>query len=187
MVDGSGLQGDELTEALLDRADLESPSQGEGYTRALDDYPRALALSPRSVNAYWRRGKAYLLYKRDLAAARKDLDVAIRLDPSQAELYVTRASILAWLGEPDAALVDLNQALAHKPHSVHALTNRGLAYFNTGDISRALADFDAALALSPDDAGIYSFRAAARRKAGDETGAKADEAKMAKLMFGTLQ
>ena len=50
-------------------------------------------------------------------------------------------------------------------------------------MARALRDFDAALILTPDDAGLYGFRAAARRQAGDEAGAKADDAKMAKLMF----
>ena len=187
LVDGSGLQGRDLADALLDRADLEAPGQDDVYAQAMADYARAIALTPASAAAYWRRGKANLLYSRNLPAALKDLDEAIRFDPSQAEFYVTRASILGWLGEPDSALADLNDALTRDPRSVHALTNRGLAYFNTGETSRALADFDAALSLSPDDSGLYGFRAAARREAGDEIGAKADEAKMAELMFGKAQ
>ncbi len=187
LVEGSDLQGDELADALLDRGDLEAPDQDDKYKRALADYARAIELSPNSADAYWRRGKANLLYSRDLPAALKDLDEAIRIDPSQAEFYVTRASILGWLGEPAPALADLNQALARDPRSVHALTNRGLAYLNNGDTSRALADFDAALRLSPNDSGLYGFRAAARRGTGDEAGAKADEAKMAELMFKNAQ
>ena len=187
LVEGSGLQGDELADSLLDRADLDAPGQAEKYKRALTDYARAIELSPGSADAYWRRGKARLLYSRDLPAALKDLDEAISIDPSQAEFYVTRASILGWLGEPAPALADLNQALARDPRSVHALTNRGLAYFNNGDTSRALGDFDAALKLSPNDFGLYGFRAAARRETGDEAGAKADEAKMTELMFKNSQ
>jgi tetratricopeptide (TPR) repeat protein len=187
LVEASGIQGRDLAVSLLDRADLEAPGQEDSYKQALADYARAIALSPDTADAYWRRGKANLLYSRDLAAALKDLDEAIRLDPSQAEFYVTRASILGSLKEPDSAFADLNLTLARDPRSVHALTNRGLAYFNNGDTSLALADFDAALSLSPADSGLYSFRAAARREAGDEAGAKADEAKMAELMLGPAQ
>jgi tetratricopeptide (TPR) repeat protein len=183
LIDTSHLEGRDLAEALLDRADLNAAGQGDTYARALADYARAMTLVPDLASAYWRRGKAYLLYARDLPAALSDLDEAVRLDSSQPEFFVTRASILSWSGQPDPALADLNQALSLDPHNVHALTNRGLAYFNKGDTSRALADFDAALSLAPDDSGLYGFRSAARRSAGDEAGAKIDDTKMMELMF----
>ncbi|AOF92279.1 tetratricopeptide repeat protein [Sinorhizobium sp. RAC02] len=183
LVDAAGLQGRDLAEALLDRADLNAPGEDQAYRSALADYGRAIAVAPGFADAYWRRGKANILYGRNLPAALKDVNEAIRLDASQAEFYVTRASISSWLGEPDAAFADLNQALSYDPRSVHALTNRGLFYLNEGDTARALTDFDAALQLSPSDSGLYSFRAAARREAGDHEGAKADEARMAELMF----
>lgn len=187
LVEASGLQGNALVDALLDRADFEAPGQDDKYERALADYARAIELSPGSADAYWRRGKANLLYARNLPAALKDLDEAIRIAPSHAEFFVTRASILSWLGESARALADLNKALGHDPHSVHALTNRGLAHFNNGDTAKALVDFDAAIKLSPNDSGLYGFRAAARRASGDNTGAKADDAKMTELMFKQAQ
>ncbi|CAM5512806.1 hypothetical protein MAUB1S_08559 [Mycolicibacterium aubagnense] len=187
LVDASSLEGHALAAALLDRADLHAPGQNDAYARAMADYARAIALAPDFADAYWRRGKANLLYARDLTAALQDLNEALRLDPSQAEFLVTRASILGWLGQPDPALADLDRALALDPLSVHALTNRGIAYVNKGDPSRALVDFDAALQLRPDDAGLYGFRSDARRRAGDEAGAKADQARMTELQFGTGQ
>ena len=187
LVEMSGLKGRDLAEVLLDRADLEAAGQAKDYAEALADYKRAIAIAPGFASAHWRRGKANLLYGRDLPAALNDLDEAIRLDPLQAEFFVTRASILGWLGEPDRAMADLNKALSVDPQSVTALTNRGLAFANEGDAARALRDYNAALTLTPDDAGLYGFRAAARRQAGDEAGAKADEAKMAELMFSAGQ
>ena len=184
VIDGKNLAGRDLAEALLDRADLEAPGQQEAYARALADYARALVLAPNLAAAYWRRGKAKLLYARDLKAALDDLDVALRIDPSQPEFLVTRSSILAWLGRPDPALADLDSALQLDPGCLHALTNRGLAYSDRGDWARALVDFDAALRLSPDDFGLHGFRAAVRRRLGDEVGAKADEAKAQQEMFG---
>lgn len=183
LVDAAALQGRDLAEALLDRADLEAPGEDEAYRQALADYDRAISIAPDFADAYWRRGKANILYGRNLPTALNDLNEAIRLDVSHAELYVTRASILSWLGEPDAAFADLNRALSYDPQSVHALTNRGLFYANKGDTSHAIADFDAAVRLSPSDFGLYGFRAAARRQAGDDEGAKADEAKMMELML----
>lgn len=187
LVDTAGLEGRDLAEVLLDRADLDAVGQADAYARALADYDRAIALAPDLAAGYWRRGKANLLYGRNLTAALRDLDAAIRLEPAQADLYVTRASILSWHGRPEPAMADLNHALSLDPHSVHALTNRGLAYFNHGDISRAIADFDAALQLAPNDSGLYGFRSAARRRAGAEAGAKADEATMMELLFKAEQ
>ncbi|KQO83795.1 tetratricopeptide repeat protein [Rhizobium sp. Leaf262] len=181
LVDTAGLNGRDLAEALLDRADLAAPETGKAYTQAMADYERAIALVPNLADAYWRRGKANLLYARDLTAALRDLDTAIRLEPSNSQFYVTRASIQSWNGRPELAMSDLNQALSLDPENVHALTNRGLAYSNDGNNSRAIADFDAALKLAPNDSGVYGFRAAARRQAGDEKGAKADDEKMMEL------
>ncbi|HEY4199370.1 MAG TPA: tetratricopeptide repeat protein [Devosiaceae bacterium] len=186
LIDSNLVEGHDLAEALLDRADL-AMAGPQGYAGALVDYARAITLVPDSAAAYWRRGKANLLYERDLSAALGDLDEAIRLAPSEAEFLVTRASILGWLGRPDPALADLNHALSVDPRNVHALSNRGLAYFNKGDTTQALADFDAALALAPDDPGLYGFRSAARHSAGDEAGAKADDARMTALMYGTVK
>ncbi len=187
LVDASSLEGNALAEALLDRADLHAPGQNAAYARALADYARAIALAPDLATAYWRRGKANLLYARDLTAALQDLNEALRIDPSRPEFLVTRASILGWLGQPDPALADLDRALSLDPLNVHALTNRGIAYVNKGDTPRALVDFDAALRLTPEDPGLYGFRSDARRRTGDEAGAKADQAKMTELMFGKGQ
>ncbi|RWX81477.1 tetratricopeptide repeat protein [Neorhizobium lilium] len=160
LVETSGLKGRDLAEILLDRADLDAPGQEEAYARTLADYGRAIALAPDLATAYWRRGKANLLNSRNLPAAPNEIDIAIRLDPSQPDFFVTRASILSWLGQPGQALANLNRALVVDPHSVHALTNRGLAYFDDGDFDDALSDFDTGLQLSPGDAGLYGFRSA---------------------------
>ncbi|OWK26010.1 hypothetical protein AJ87_47365 [Rhizobium yanglingense] len=64
LIDSSGLEGRDLAKVLLDRADLDAPGQGDAYARALADYDRAIALVPDLATAYWRRGKANLLYGR---------------------------------------------------------------------------------------------------------------------------
>lgn len=177
LIDGGSLSGGELAAALLDRGDVLAPGTGDAYARALADYARAIALAPKAANAFAKRGKAHLLYMRDLPRALRDLDTAIRLDPSQADFLVTRASIQASLGEPDKALADLDRAIALAPALEKAWTVRGLTHFDKGDTARAIADFGEAIRLAPDEDGNYRFRAAARQASGDQAGAQADEAK----------
>lgn len=181
LINDHKLAGEPLVAALLDRADLLAPGTGAAYTRALSDYDRVIALAPKMAVAFWKRGKARLLYMRDLSRALIDLDTAIRLEPSQAEFFVTRASIQASLAEPAKALADLDRAIALSPRFEKAWTVRGLTHFNNGDTNRAIADFDEAIRLAPGADGNYRFRAAARRAAGHEAEAAADEAKAEEL------
>ncbi|AOO82498.1 tetratricopeptide repeat protein [Bosea vaviloviae] len=181
LIDGGSLSGGELATALLDRGDLLASGTGDAYARAVADYDRAIALAPPLAIAFAKRGKAHLLYMRDLRRALRDLDTAIRLDPSQADFLVTRASIQASLGEPNKALTDLDRAIALAPALENAWTVRGLTHFNKGDTARAIADFGEAIRLAPDVDENYRFRAVARRAAGDQDGARADEAKLGEL------
>lgn len=181
LIDKGGLAGNELVMALLDRADLLAPGTGAAYTRALADYDRAATLAPKLAIAFWKRGQARLLYMRDLPRALMDLNTAIRLDPSQAEFFVTRASIQASLAQPAKALADLNHAIALSPRFEKAWSVRGLTHFNNGDTNRAIADFDEAIRLAPGADDNYRFRAAARRAAGRAAEAAADEAKAEEL------
>lgn len=181
LIDTGGLAGNELVMALLDRADLLAPGAGAAYKRALADYDRAITLAPKLAIAFWKRGKARLLYMRDLPRALMDLDTAIGLDPSQAEFFVTRASIQAPLAQPARALADLDHAIVLSPRFEKAWSVRGLTHFNNGDPNRAIADFDEAIRLAPYADDNYRFRAAARRAAGHEAGAVADETKAGEL------
>ena len=177
LVEHHGLTGEALVATLLDRADLLAPGTGAAYTQALADYGRVIALAPKTAIAFWKRGQARLLYMRDLPRALSDLNTAIGLDPSQAEFFITRASIQASLGEPAKALADLDRAIALAPRLEKAWSVRGLTHFSKGDTNRAIADFSEAIRLAPDADDNYRFRAAARRAAGQEAEAAADEAK----------
>lgn len=181
LIDGAGLSGGELAATLLDRADLLAPGTGAAYAQALADYDRAIALEPTAAIAFSKRGKAHLLYMRDLRRALRDLDTAIRLDPAQADFFVTRASIRASLAEPNKALADLDHAIALSPALEKAWTVRGLTHFNAGNTARAIADFNEAIRLAPDSEENFLFRGAARHAAGDEDGARADQAKAGEL------
>ncbi|AZO77406.1 tetratricopeptide repeat protein [Bosea sp. Tri-54] len=181
LIDSGSLTGGDLAGALLDRGDILAPGTGDTYARALADYDRAIALAPTAAITFSKRGKAHLLYMRNLQQALRDLDTAIRLDPSQADFFVTRASVQAWLKQPDKALADLDRAIALAPTFEKARSVRGLTHLDQGNFAKAIADFDEAIRLAPNSDENYSFRAAAKRAAGDQDGARADETKAREL------
>lgn len=184
LIDRRELSGDMLVAVLLDRADLLAPGNDAAYKRAIADYDRAIRLAPKTASAFWRRGKARMLYMRDLPRALRDLDSALAIDPAEAEFLVTRASILSSLSQPAKALADLDRAVALSPRFEKAWSVRGLTHLNNGDVNRAIADFDEAIRLAPDADDNYLFRAAARRAAGREAEAVADETRAKELSSG---
>ena len=186
LIASGGLAGEALADALLTRADLLAPGSGDRYRRALADYDRAIALRPQAAAGYARRSKAHLLYMRDLERALRDIDRAIRLDASNADFLVTRASIRSSLGKPRAALVDLDRAIALAPNVEHAWSLRGLTRLGLDELKPALADFDEAVRLSPRSPDNYLFRADVRRRLGDAEGAQRDRETAMKLLVQDL-
>jgi tetratricopeptide (TPR) repeat protein len=87
------------------------------WQSAIDDYWKAVSEDVDNKNAkyvYLNRGWAYL-YNNDPAAAIKDFDRAISIDPGLAEAYYGRGS--AWLkrSDPQRALADAKEALRLRP------------------------------------------------------------------------
>ena len=68
-----------------------------------------------------------------VAAAERDLDAAVRLDPSNASAFNNRGYALNAKGEWDRALRDYDEAIRLKPDLSAAFGNRGRTYQNKGD------------------------------------------------------
>ena len=84
-------------------------SLGE-YRQAIEDYDKALKLSPSKTLTYRNRG---LTYKRlgEYRPAIEDYDKAIDLEPSSYTSYFDRGLIYKEMGETRLAINDLNKAL----------------------------------------------------------------------------
>ena len=122
-------------------------------------------------------------------AAVKDLDEAIKLDPSgreTVERYFLRARLNNDLGRFDKALDDLNRVIEQEqgaPDSRKALlfATRGSSHAAKGQFDRALADLDGAISLAKDVppavvGSWYVVRARANRAAGKPDAALQDYA-----------
>lgn len=70
--------------------------------------------------------------------------VAIQIDPSYPEAYVSRSWGYLEKGFPDKALADCQKALELDINNVGAYNNRGLYYLRSGDQAKAREDFEKA-------------------------------------------
>jgi tetratricopeptide (TPR) repeat protein len=114
--------------------------------KAIEDYNKAIELSPNYASAFNNRGNAWAA-KGDLDRAIADYNRAIEIDGKDPFRWNNRG--LAWRrkGDYDRAIADFDQAIKVDPGYTAAYTNRGQAYEDKGEIARAKADYRAALAV----------------------------------------
>ena len=98
----------------------------------------------------------------DLDAAINAYDVALRLNPSNAEAYNNRGNVKDDLGQYEAAIADYDAALRLNPNYADAYHNRSIAKSRRGQYEAAIADCDAALRLNPNYADAYNNRGVAK-------------------------
>ena len=134
-------------------------------SRGLSDRQTAKTLNIRAA--------AYVhLEQFQLALA--DLDRAVSLEPSMAQLYANRGGVRSILGYYDLAIEDLNQAITLQPNDATALSNRGFARIQKRQYDLAIKDLSRAIELDPDNQLPYSNRGAAYFETGDYNEAIAD-------------
>lgn len=117
-----------------------------------DDVRRPAALNGRC----W----ALALAGRDLDAALRDCDAALRARPDTPAFLDSRGMVRLRRGEWAKAVADFDAALARQPKMAWSLYGRGIAKLRTGDAAGGKADMEAALVLRPqiaDDAKGYGI------------------------------
>ncbi len=104
------------------------------------------AKMPSALNARcWVRALA----GKELAAALKDCNAAIRLVPHTAAFFDSRGMVYLRMGDHRKAIADYDAALALDPKIAWSLYGRGIARRASGLSEAAKADMAAALALDP--------------------------------------
>jgi tetratricopeptide (TPR) repeat protein len=116
-----------------------------GKARRLNDKfvetDAAVKSDPSSWKALDARGMMKDFYKQDRASALADLDSAIKLGPTDYEVYRHRATLKILAGDYDGAIADLNTAMPHVGPMSFALQDRGRAKLFKKDYDGAIADF----------------------------------------------
>jgi tetratricopeptide (TPR) repeat protein len=95
------------------------------YSKAEEDYSKALELNPSYLDAYLRRGTLRYKVIKNLKEAEADFDKAVELAPECAEAYLHRGIVKCHLLKFDRALPDFNKSVELNPYDERALYNRG--------------------------------------------------------------
>ena len=127
------------------------------WTRAVDDFTRAIGISPDDNAPYSNRGVAYAnMGQWDKAIA--DCSRAIEINPNDANAYSTRGNAYEGLEKWDKTIADCSRAIEIKPDLGVAYTDRGVAYANLGKWDKAIADCSRAIEIEPNDEKAFSNR-----------------------------
>ena len=110
-----------------------------------------------SASDYSERGsRAHQRNEYETALA--DYNMAIQLDPDDAQVYFNRGLVRIELKEYPDALVDFNKAIDLNPNNADAYDHRGNVKVMLEQFEEARADYDTAIRLNPDHATAYYHR-----------------------------
>lgn len=126
---------------------------------------RAIALDPRSSNAYNELGGALLAQSKDLEALRA-FEQAAALAPADDRMHFNLASVLARVGRVADAERAFRRALALNPESADAHGELGVLLFSTRRVADAIVHLSRAVELDPESARLHSDLGGAMAQAG---------------------
>ena len=118
------------------------------------------------------------VYRWDLSSARSDFSRAIRLNPTFAAAYTSRAGIETLRGETDAAVKDYTSAIQLNPLDPTNYIRRARVEAARGDFEPALDDYARVITLQPDNRDAYRGRIRVREMQNNFTGAVTERVRM---------
>jgi tetratricopeptide (TPR) repeat protein len=138
-------------------------NRGVQLTPTKENQLARIAASDTAASAYQGRAYAFqigLQYE----SAIQDYDMAIRLRPKDAALFVGRGTVYSAKGSLEEAITDFGTAIHLNPNLADAYYDRGLAYLNQGQFDQALQDFDDVIRLTPNYPRASEMREAAKNR-----------------------
>jgi tetratricopeptide (TPR) repeat protein len=158
------------------------------YSHAIEDFDKAIAMSPKSADAYIFKAQCRHKLGEDIEAV-EDLSTAIntiKLNPNPRALtdaFNDRAWFELVLGRFKPALTDADEALRIDPENSLALDTRGLIRYYLNQPERALTDFEHSIRVKPDEGAGYFHRALIYDKIEQRKNAAQDRQKAKELKY----
>ena len=115
---------------------------------AISECDQAIAIDPKSAEAYCTRGRAQLILH-EHGKALDDCNSAIDLDPKLADAYLVRGDVRIFTREYEKVIEDCNKAISLNATLAEAYCHRGDAWLEKGEHDKASSDIERALALDP--------------------------------------
>ena len=110
-------------------------------------------------------------------------NLALEINPADADFYFRRGGSYGRLGHYARALEDLDQAVRLDSGHVGAYSTRGITYFLLGEYRKALDDHNQAIERFPQIGEFYVNRAKAYTRLGDDGAAQLDVERAIELGF----
>jgi tetratricopeptide (TPR) repeat protein len=129
-------------------------------TEAEAAYRRVLEIVPDHFESLHLIGVIYH-QRGDHAAAVRQIDAALKLNPRNTAAHSNRGLALHELGRFDDAVKSFDRALAIDPDDADVLMSRGVALAALGRYAEAVASYDRALTISPDQVDVLNNRGGA--------------------------
>ena len=150
------------------------------FDLAIEDFNRAISMSPKNAGFYVNRGIAHSINDEDDLAI-QDFDTAISIDPGMDEAYSARGILHVSKEDYRLALFDFSRAIALDPERASYYTNRGNVYDELGQIDLALNDYTKAIHMNPKSVDACTNRGLTFYEVGEFKHAVRDLSKAIKL------
>ncbi|MFO7656668.1 MAG: hypothetical protein R6W78_06340, partial [Bacteroidales bacterium] len=130
----------------------------EEITLAKTFVNRALEIDPNLPDAHAILGKILLFGERNWEEARRELLVAIKLNPDYAYAHFYLALLSGWTTQNEEAIKLYNLAISLEPYVPFFYGNRAVFYWEQGNLSMAYTDYKKCLDLTNPEPWELSFR-----------------------------
>ena len=95
------------------------------YTKAAQDYSKAIEIDPFYLDAYLKRGTLYYKLLKKYEDALRDFNRAVEIEPGSAAASLHRGIVKCHLLQFEEALPDFDRAIQLDPNDERAFFNRG--------------------------------------------------------------
>lgn len=132
----------------------------KNYRNAVNAFRKAVQKDSSDVESLINLANAFYLYGTTRGGAyfnevEKHLIMAEKIDPSQGEIYNTRALMNVYSKDYDEALVQVNLAIETEVNNPYFNNNRGFIYLMTGKLDEAEQDINLAIKGDPQNGWAY--------------------------------
>ena len=118
------------------------------YLEGVEDFTKAIALSPKDYQAIGNRGYTYIQLE-EYDKAIEDFNVLINDNPEDAYAFANRGLAKFKTGLEDKGLKDIYTALELDNNNAYAYKNLGIYYHSKSDYTKALELFEKAHEIAP--------------------------------------
>ena len=137
------------------------------YADSEQAFERVTQLRPDYADAYTNVAIADFSWQR-YAAARTNLDQALKLTPHNARALYYLALVDRIQGKPDNAIADLLEVIAQFPRSRDAYRELGFSFYQQHKYQEARAAYEAVQSIDPDDLAAHYILSIVYRRLGME-------------------